>query len=370
MSVVRRTRLRPGRLVQIALGGIALAVAVPYALCPTYDFPAPRSFAGARLYNPYAGADGEWRKINLHAHSRAWSGLTAGRTTRAELLRRYAALGYDGAAVSNYEQLDTTAGGLAVYEQGYGIRKSHLLVVGARHVDWLDYPLVETVAAKQHRIELARRDGAMVIIAHPELRDGFTLDDMRRLCDYDAVEVASDFGDGERQWDAALSAGRLVWGVAGDDSHDADDPRKTGRAWTMVAANRVTTGAVADAIRSGSDYAVVGHNALADITLDSVTVHGDTVTVVVHGAPSSVRFIGSGSRVLATTPSAAAKYVLPPNEPYVRAVVVSRTTRLLLNPIVRTSSSRPAALSATKTEPHFAAARIPSLGRLIAALAR
>jgi hypothetical protein len=317
-------------------------VVLPYELCPSYNFPAPSPFHGAQLYNPYANVGSRWLKVNLHAHARAWHGLTAGRETPVDLLRRYRALGYDAAAVSTYEQVDTTLGSLDVYEQGYGIQKTHLLVVGAHAVDWLDFPFFETVDAKQYRIERLRRDADLVILAHPHLRHGFTMHDLQRLGDYDAIEVASDFGNGEAEWDAALSAGRLAWAVGDDDTHDAGNPQLVGHAWTMLAARSASTHDVAAAIRAGEDYAVVGRAGRADVALDRITVVGDTIDLALTGSPATIEWIGRDDRVLAEFPSAThARFALNANEPFARAVVQTATTRLILNPVVRTDGARP-----------------------------
>ncbi len=348
----------------IAVAAVLLALAavivLPYELCPSYVYPAAAPFHGSHLYNPYAAAGSHWLKVNLHAHARAWHGLTAGRETPAGLLARYRALGYDAAAVSQYEQVDTTQGGLTVYEQGYGVQKTHLLVVGARAVDWLDFPLLETLDAKQYRIERLHRNADLVVLAHPHLRGGFSPSDLRHLGDYDAIEVASDFGNSEPEWDAALSAGRLAWAVGDDDTHNAGNPDLIGNAWTMLAAPSPSTHDVAAAIRAGENYTVVGRAGRADIALDSLTVVGDTIELSLCGMPATIRWIGQNERTLGeTTDVTHSRLVLRPDEPYARAVVQTATTRLIFNPIVRTEGTRPRMVAVAPKEPmHVAAARM------------
>ena len=299
-----------------------------------------------------------WLKANFHAHSRAWDGLTNGRRSTAETVRRYHALGYDIAGVSNYQSIadrGQDSSDVPVYEQGYGPSKTHFIVIGARRVDWLDYPLLESTDAKQRRIDGlvggAGGDSTFVVIAHPELRGAFSTRDLRRLTGYDAIEVDSHFGNAEALWDTALSAGRLVWGVGGDDSHDAADPEQAGHVWTMVQSSSTRTVDVIRALRAGDSYAAMSRvgGGQADVALESLTTHGDTVDLRVSGAPATVWFIGAEGRVLESFENThGARFVLPPGEPYVRAVVETRDTRLVFNPIVRTSAGRPTTARATE----------------------
>ena len=59
-----------------------------------------------------------------------------------------------------------------------------------------------------------------------------------------------------RAWDAALSAGRLVWGLANDDNHDINDPRRMAIAWTMVNAQTSRAAEIVSALAEGRHYAV------------------------------------------------------------------------------------------------------------------
>jgi hypothetical protein len=323
-----------------------------YGLSPAYHFPPAQPFRGEKLFNPYSRNTTRWWKVNLHAHTRAWGGMTNGRSTPEETVSRYRAMGYDVAAISNYHQIAATkAGELAVYEQGYNVFKSHILVVGARRVDWWDYPLFQGPSEKQDRIDRLHGEGALVILAHPELRLGFSGRDLQRLTGYEAIEVASHFGNAEGLWDAALSAGRFSAAVGGDDSHASQDPRQTGRVWTMIMAPSVAPRDIIRGIRDGATYVVQSSvpAAHADVALKSVETSGDTIRVSVDGADATVTFIGRGGRVLSVAEhTTAAQYVLPAGEPYARAVVETSCARLILNPVVRTSGGRPVVAASTR----------------------
>ncbi|MEJ2217622.1 MAG: hypothetical protein P8099_13515 [Gemmatimonadota bacterium] len=150
----------------------------PYTLVPPDRFAPPRPFSGPELKNPYAGANGRWWKANFHAHSEAWDGITNGHQPPAEVLRAYHEMGYDIAAVSNYQSIYGAGRQdpvfIPVYEHGYNIRKVHELVIGAKRVTWLDFPLDQDLSDKQFMLDRLDAAGGIVAIAHPWLRNGYT----------------------------------------------------------------------------------------------------------------------------------------------------------------------------------------------------
>ena len=88
----------------VILGLFAAVVLLPYVRGPLYRFPDPLPFAGGELENPYAGIGSAWQRANLHAHGRAWSGLTNGRLqSDEEIVRAYRSFGrqiYPGNALT------------------------------------------------------------------------------------------------------------------------------------------------------------------------------------------------------------------------------------------------------------------------------
>src|SRR5205814_222004 len=120
---------RAAGLLKSALLVLALVVALPYAWGPLYRFPKPSVFTGAHFLNPYSGLQGTWQRANLHAHGRAWSGLTNGQQPDEEVVRHYRQLGYSVAGISDYERIAALHGvpTIPLYEHGYNIGKHHQL---------------------------------------------------------------------------------------------------------------------------------------------------------------------------------------------------------------------------------------------------
>jgi hypothetical protein len=328
------------RVITMVVGGAVLG---PYVLSSFYQFDAATPFSGAHWFNPYEGVDannGTWRQANFHAHSVAWGGVTDGRSKPAALLARYRAMGYGIAALSNYHAPHTVAAddstAVSAYEHGWNVFKTHQLVIGARRVVWLDFPLGGWVHQKQQLLSTLKESGAVVALAHPALRGGHTAADMRVLADYDVIEVLNHFVTSDSLWDVALTAGRLSWILAGDDSHDAEGTGETGVAWTMLLTNSTHAESTYTALRTGRSYGVRGYGGRADLSLDRVTMRGDTLEVSHRGARAAVRVIGDGGRVIDRVMSAGTVHVrIPQWAHYARVVIESDGSALWLNPVVR-----------------------------------
>lgn len=319
----------------------AFLVAAPYAWGPVYRFPDPAVFRGSHLWNPYADLRGTWQRGNLHAHGRAWMGITNGRQSDEDVAERYRDLGYAVPGVSDYQRIAVQHGvaTIPVYEHGYNITKQHQLAIGARQVEWLDFVLWQSLSNQQHVINRVKRKTALVALAHPATRDAYTTDDLQRLTGYDLIEVVNGPFAVSDVWDAALSSGRAVWAVANDDTHDLLDPRRTAAGWNMIDASTAATGDIVDALRVGRTYAVKRTGAVdsAHVTVvDDVSVRNATLSVSVAGAASTFSFISQDGAVRKTVKNAnLAEYTLTDRDPYVRTVIETPQTVLYLNPVIR-----------------------------------
>jgi hypothetical protein len=376
-----------GRLRRFALVAPFLLATAPYPFCPVYDFPPPKVHAGKTIFNPYASvrpaaeprepfepfepfqsferASGErWLKVNLHAHARAYCGLTHGKSSPEEVGARYRALGYDLAALSTYHRIDTLpqyrARFLSAYEHGYNIGKTHQICVGASSVDYRDYPLWQSIHQRQETLQRLRADsGAVIILAHPAWGDGYAAESLARLTDYDAIEVFNHFSESLAHLDSAWSAGRTPWAVGADDSHDAATSGENGVCWTMAYAAAGDPQSVLRAIRQGRCYAVklnsVLHqrwetlapqraagecpNAQHFCAPERIWVEGDSVSFALAAPAKYVRCIGQNGAlraVLANVQSGG--YRFRPDDTYIRFEIIDDCAVLALNPLARTDA--------------------------------
>jgi hypothetical protein len=328
-------------LVKRALALLVVALALPYACAPIYRFPPARPFAGARLFNPYDQLRGTWQRANLHAHGRAWFGITNGRQTDAEVVRAYRALGYSVAGVSDYFHIAAHDGvpTLPLYEHGLNVGKHHQVAIGARQVVWFDLPFWQGASQKQYVINRVRSATALVALAHPSIMPlGYSASDLSQLTGYELFELVNGHFTTQNLWDAALSSGRPVWAIADDDTHDVTDPDRMAVAWSMIDAASPSSDDVIGALRDGRAFAVSktsGEPDGTDATLVGVTVRHEVVTVTCS-APAELMFVGQGGRVLQTTSGATtASRAFTSGDTYIRTVIRTPHTVMYLNPVVR-----------------------------------
>lgn len=324
-----------------ALLALVLLVGLPYACSPVYRFPDPAPFSGAYFYNPYAGLQGQWKRANLHAHGVAWGGLTNGEQPSREVVHRYKQLGYDVAGVSNYHSIAAQHGvqTLPLYEHGYNIFKRHQLGIGARRVQWFDFPLWQWASQQQFIIDRVAVGSALVGLTHPSARGAYVDDDLRRLSGYHFVEIVNGPFEAAEPWDTALSSGHAVWAMANDDSHDTDDPKRLGMAWNMIDAASTSAADIVNGLRAGRAYAVGRKDnvpAGMDTSIADVRFENGTLHVTTAGAIPDIEFIGQGGRSRLTAERVqSASYTFGPEDTYVRAVVHTPQTTMYLNPVLR-----------------------------------
>ena len=334
------------KTVKPALLIAALLVALPYGRSSIYRFPAPTVFSGSQFYNPYADLRGAWphatwQRANFHAHSRSWNGLTNGRQSFDEVVRVYRGLGYSVPGVSNYHRISLLSDGssIPIYEHGYNAGKRHQLAIGAHRVEWFDFPLGQFTSHKQLIIDLLARDADLVAIAHPSGRRSYSADDMRQLTGYQLLEVVNGPFPDDDPWDAALSSGHAVWGMANDDNHDTTDEARLGLSWNMVAAPTAARTDVIEALRAGRFYSMTRLNdqPTADLTnIEAVEFKDGTLTITCTGAIPAFEFFGQNGVVRRTVrDTLTASYTFGDADTYIRPVILSPRRVIYLNPILR-----------------------------------
>ena len=321
------------------LVGVCLVLALPYLRSGVYRFPEPRPFSGPAFQNPYEGLTRSWQRANLHAHGRAWGGLTNGQQPADVLVRRYEGIGYDVPGVSNYHLITKVHGPetLPLYEHGYNLAKTHRLVIGAREVSWFDFPLWQSLSHKQRVIDEVLDSAELVALAHPAT--GYTLDDLRRLTGYHAIEIVNGPHPAMPYWDAALSSGHAVWGIANDDTHDIQNNGRFGVAWTMIDAPTSSPADIVAALRAGRSYAVWRSNqnpSAVESALADVSFSDGTLRVASTGDAATYHFIGQNGTVKKTVRGVkSASYTFTPEDTYIRTMIQTPRTEMFLNPVFR-----------------------------------
>jgi len=340
---------------------MAVTFFVLYSIAPVYDFEEPQPFSGEKIHNPYEGVDSTtWKKGNFQIQARAWMSITDGRKNDPKAVYAiYEQLGYDIITITDYMKINqfgkSKSGFIPAYEHGYGVWKTHQVCLGTDRVVWLDYPFYQNIHHKQHIINCLRPHTEVVCVVHPRVRKGYVTDDMKWLTNYDLLEAVSNYVNSLEYWDAALSAGHLVYIIFNDDSHDVLNPSKVGRFCTFVNTESLAEADILHAMKSGKAYGVkinmfegadyfqkaIDHRNLP--ILKSVLVNNDTLIVEVSRKASIFTFIGAGGITKkSVTDTNRAFYCLTPEDQYVRTEIIFQdNTQFWLNPVVRYEDDAP-----------------------------
>lgn len=285
-----------------------------------------------------------WHKGNLHTHTLN----SDGDSSPLDVATWYRENGYQFLILSDHNYV-TEVGEL---NRVVGAKDKFLLIPGEEvsdgfegkpvHLNAYDtrelippaggQSLVETIS---RNVEAIRAAGALPAINHPNFGWAMTSKDLLQVPGMTHFEVYNGHpgvhnrgGGGseslEEMWDALLTAGRRVYGVATDDAHvfkrfgrGLSNP---GKGWVAVRAAALETGAIMGALRGGEFYASTGPE------LNDVQATANELRIEIRPVSNfkfTTYFIGAGGAVLERSNDMKPVYRFKGGERYVRARVES-----------------------------------------------
>ncbi|PIQ26432.1 MAG: hypothetical protein COW63_17480 [Bacteroidetes bacterium CG18_big_fil_WC_8_21_14_2_50_41_14] len=330
-----------------------------YLLAPVYQFSGPVPFSGKKIYNPYTNMrSSDWKKYNFQVQSKAWMGITSGRDNTNTLIDSiYHQLGYDHVATSDYQKINSYQSEqpayIPTYEHGYNAFKTHQVCIGAKKVLWTDLILWQSLSMKQWIIDLLQKDSRFVVLAHPLLRNGYTINDMKYLTNYQGIEVLNNLRVSLEHWDEALGSGQIAWIISNDDAHDVRNSNEVGRRFTLINSPSTNNEDIMAALEKGNaigvDFYRISDEPMEEKiirsrilpSLISVEVSHDSLIVTIDSLAKEIRFVGHGGKLLKTVHHTnLAFFVIPITEPYVRTEIEFDSHSVFyLNPMIRYSGN-------------------------------
>jgi hypothetical protein len=285
-----------------------------------------------------------WYKGNTHTHTLN----SDGDSTPDDVVRWYREHGYQFLVLTDHNFLTSVDGLNALH----GADEKFLVVKGeevtstlaekALHVNGLDvarrvapHEGTSVLEVLQRNVDAIRREGGVPHINHPNFRWSITTEELQQVQNNRLFEIfnghpqVNNIGGGaapglEEMWDAVLSSGKLLYGIAVDDAHVFRQPGNPnvagpGRGWVMVRAARLEPRALLEALERGDFYASTG----VELTDYAVTNAGMTVTVrKTRYSGYRIQFVGQDGKILHEAPDSPATYSFSGNERYVRARVI------------------------------------------------
>ncbi len=217
---------------------------------------------------------------------------------------------------------------------GGGLVPIHVNGIGiARVVEPVDAG--DVVSTLQANVDAIVAAGGIASINHPNFNWAFDHEAIRRVSGASLLEIFNGVShthvDGapgkpslDQIWDGVLSAGRAIFGVATDDSHNykdfAPDLKNPGRGWVMVRAPELTGDAIVEALANGEFYASTG------VTLREIDLTPERMRIGIEQQWDSIyttRFIGRDGKVFQESVGVESEYRPTAEEGYVRATVTA-----------------------------------------------
>lgn len=291
-----------------------------------------------------------WYKGNTHTHTLN----SDGDSTPDEVVRWYREHGYQFLVLTDHNFLTS----VDTLNALHGADDRFLVVKGEEvtdafggkslHINGLDVMArvppqggTSIVDVLQRNVDAIRRADGAPHINHPNFRWSITGEELQQVRNNRLFEIfnghpqVNNVGGGgvpglEEVWDAILSAGTLLYGIAVDDAHVFKAPGNPdvsgpGRGWVVVRAPRLEARALLEALERGEFYASTG------VELADYQASARQMKVDVKATPFSkyrVQFIGKGGRLLREVADASATYDIRGDEGYVRARVLESNGRL------------------------------------------
>jgi hypothetical protein len=296
------------------------------------------------LFSGSATAQARWYRGNTHAHTIN----TDGDSSPDTVVRWYKEHRYHFVVLSDHDSLTPVEGLNAVF----AAPGKFLVLSGVEVTDRFDGKPVHLIGIGVREavtpqggaaiVEMLNRDAAAIRAAgglphinHPNYLWTLTAEHLAAATEARHFEVwnghpaVHNRGGGgmpasEELWDAVLSTGRVLYGVATDDSHYfRSEPGPAlavpGRAWIMVRAAELTAAALMAALDRGDFYASTG----VELKNYEVTATGIRIELPPGDQRNPTRyrtfFIGQGGLVLKRDDSLEPSYTFRGDDRYVRA---------------------------------------------------
>ena len=288
-------------------------------------------------------AKAQWFKGNIHTHTN----VAGGDADPETVVRWYRRHGYDFLVLSDHNHL-------TLFEYGQGKRpfRRPLMIPGEEitatiksgtvpiHINGIGISRLiepidagEVVPTIQANVDAVLEAGGIASINHPNYRWAFDHQAIIQVTGASLLEVYNgllttnvDGGVGklsyEGIWDGVLSAGRVIFGAATDDSHNYNDftylKANPGRGWVVVRAREFSAEAIVDALAAGDFYSSTG------VTLSEVSSSQESVRLRIEQIGNLIyttRFTGHEGTLLAEVTGTEPVYRIRGDEGYVRGVV-------------------------------------------------
>ncbi len=266
----------------------------------------------------------KYYKGNTHTHCYPYSGdITDTSYTGQKVVAQYKAKGYDFLVFTDHgawwnAKILSTPDFTVINGSECGISGS------GRWGHFTGLKLSQRISgvnlSHQQMIDAIKSQGGVPFINHPRysqipITAKQIIDDMQNNLFHqeiwNGVTISQPPPDDISVWDSVLSTGRIMYGVASDDSHKESNQ---GKGWIMVYASSNNEDTLVNEIRKGNFYSSTG------IIIDSI-YYSTALIFVKSTNGDTIRFIGKNGVTLKSIIGSEGSYSISGEELYVRAEI-------------------------------------------------
>ena len=294
----------------------------------------------------------KWYKGNIHTHTNESDGDSDPKT----VVNFFVEANYDFLVLSDHNHITVLDYGnnhpdiLMIPGEEVTVREPFNIHMGAIGINSYVEPVygndsIDTIKANTNAIHAA---GGIAVLNHPNYRWAVNHEMINKVKELKFFEVfngdkatnnlgGEDVKSMEEMWDFLLSNGKLIYGVATDDSHHYKNfsslLSNPGRGWVMVKSETRNQDDILDNFTTGNFYSSTGVF-ISDILINKkeISLDIDTNSIQISSVPIlfsdykfKTQFIGQYGIVLDETWDLNPKYKIKGHEKYIRAVITNST---------------------------------------------
>ena len=294
----------------------------------------------------------KWYKGNIHTHTNESDGDSDPKT----VVNFFVEANYDFLVLSDHNHVTVLDYGnnhpdiLMIPGEEVTVREPFNIHMGAIGINSYVEPVygndsVDTIKANTNAIHAA---GGIAVLNHPNYRWAVNHEMINKVKELKFFEVfngdkatnnlgGEDVKSMEEMWDFLLSNGKLIYGVATDDSHHYKNfsslLSNPGRGWIMVKSETRNQDDILDNFAKGNFYSSTGvfisdiliNKKEISLDIDTNSIHISSVPILFSDYKFKTQFIGQHGIVLDETWDLNPKYKIKGHEKYIRAVITNST---------------------------------------------
>ena len=294
----------------------------------------------------------KWYKGNIHTHTNESDGDSDPKT----VVNFFVEANYDFLVLSDHNHVTVLDYGnnhpdiLMIPGEEVTVREPFNIHMGAIGINSYVEPVygndsVDTIKANTNAIHAA---GGIAVLNHPNYRWAVYHEMIIKVKELKFFEVfngdkatnnlgGEDVKSMEEMWDFLLSNGKLIYGVATDDSHHYKNfsslLSNPGRGWIMVKSETRNQENILDNFAKGNFYSSTGvfisdiliNKKEISLDIDTNPIQISSVPILFSNYKFKTQFISQYGIVLDETWDLNPKYKIKGHEKYIRAVITNST---------------------------------------------